>query len=351
MTALLLGALGLTLSLVIPGLLAAARWPERAPAAAVALWQAITLAAVLSALGVVLAAPEEMVRAFGSGRLAAAVALVGALAVAASIVLRLLGSLAGVMYRSRARRARHRLLVDLLDRAEQHGDLGVRGLRVLDGELPFAYCVPGRSPRVVVSGGALKVLGAPEMAAVLAHEQAHLRHRHDLVLESFTAFYRAVPGPLRSRAPLDAVHLLLEMVADDAARRRCGAAPLRAALARLAEAAPPTDAAGQAAAAGQAGAAGLGGAAGPGGAVWLGGAAGLGGAAVGPGAGEGPGGPGRFVITDAECRRRLDRLAARFPRPVPLTALVLVAALCLLVLPTVILVLPWLGQALAAWPL
>ncbi|BFU44477.1 M56 family metallopeptidase [Krasilnikovia sp. MM14-A1004] len=304
MTALLLGALGLTLSLVIPGPLAAARWPERAPAAAVALWQALTLAAVLSALGVVLAAPEELVRAFGSGRPASAVALVGALAVAAVIVLRLLGSLAGVMYRSRARRARHRLLVDLLDRAEQHGDLDVRGLRVLDGELPFAYCVPGRSPRVVLSGGALKLLGAPEVAAVLAHEQAHLRHRHDLVLESFTAFYRAVPRPLRSRAPLDAVHMLLEMAADDAARRRCGAVPVRAALARLSEAPPaPADAAGQ---------------------------------------------PGMPAV---EGRRRWDRLAAPLPTPLPLTALVLVAAGGLLVLPTVILVLPWLGQALAAWPL
>ncbi|GAB1691636.1 M56 family metallopeptidase [Krasilnikovia sp. M28-CT-15] len=318
MTALLLGALGLTLSLVIPGPLAAARWPERAPAAAVALWQAITLAAVLSALGVVLAAPEELVRAYGSGRRMAAVALVGALAVAALIVLRLVGSLAGVMYRSRARRARHRLLVDLLDRVEQHGDLGVRGLRVLDGEVPFAYCVPGRSPRVVLSGGALKLLRAPEVAAVLAHEQAHLRHRHDLVLESFTAFYRAVPGPLRSRAPLDAVHMLLEMVADDAARRRCGVAPLRVALARLSEATPlradtaPADVTPlpkDAAPAGQ---------------------------------------PGMPAV---ESRRRWDRLAAPLPRPVPLAALVLVAACGLLVLPTVILVLPWLGRALAAWPL
>ena len=54
-------------------------------------------------------------------------------------------------------------------------------------------------------------------------------------MESFTAFYRAVPPPLRSRAPLDAVHLLLEMVADDAARRRCGAEPLRTALAALSD--------------------------------------------------------------------------------------------------------------------
>lgn len=293
MTALALGALGLVLSLVVPGPLARARWTARVPAAAVVLWQAITLAAVLSALGVVLAAPEEVVRAAGSDRPVATAALILALAVAAVIVARLLFSLAKVSYRSRARRARHRMLVDLLDRAERHRELDVDGLRILDGEMPLAYCVPGRSPRVVLSDGALQVLDDTQVAAVLAHEQAHLRHRHDVVTESFTAFYRAVPAPLRSRAPLDAVHLLLEMVADDAARRRCGADAVRGALERLAA----------------------------------------------DGASE----------TDRS--RRLDRLAAPHHRAAGLTAAVGVAAVALLVLPTVMLVMPWLDRALDSWPL
>nr|BFE72009.1 hypothetical protein GCM10020092_053100 [Actinoplanes digitatis] len=113
------------------------------------------------------------------------------------------------------------------------------GLRVLHGPLPVAYCLPGRSSRVVLSSGALRVLDAAQVGVVIAHEQAHLRHRHDVVMESFTAFYRAVPRPLRSRAPLEAVHLLLEMVADDAARRRGGAAALRTALALLGDAVSP----------------------------------------------------------------------------------------------------------------
>jgi signal transduction histidine kinase len=300
LTALLLGALGLTLSLVVPGVLESARWTGRAPAATVVLWQAVTLASVLSALGVVLAAPEELIRAAGSGRPVATAALVGALVVAAVIVIRLLLSLAGVSYRSRARRARHRLLVDLLDRAEERRELDVEGLRVLDGALPLAYCVPGRSPRVVLSGGALRVLDRDQVQAVLAHEQAHLRHRHDMVMESFTAFYQAVPRPLRRRTPLDAVHLLLEMVADDAARKRCGAAPLRAALGRLTDAVTP----------------------------------------------EAPG-----VTTVDSRERRLDRLGPANTRSGPLTVAVLVAAAAILVLPTVILVVPWLDQALDAWPL
>jgi Zn-dependent protease with chaperone function len=288
LTALLLGLLGLTLSLLVPRPLAAARWPDRAPAAAVVLWQAITLAAVLSALGVVLAAPEELVRAAGSGRPVVLAALIAALAVAAVIVIRLLVSLAGVSYRSRARRARHRMLVDLLDRAEQRRELTSDMIRVLDGPVPLAYCVPGRSPRVVLSGGTLEVLDRAQVDAVLAHEWAHLRHRHDVVTESFTAFYRAVPRPLRSRAPLDAVHVLLEMVADDAARRRSGAAALRAALELLSDA-------------------------------------------------------------DAQ-RRRLDRLATD-NRSAALGVLMVVVAIAILVLPTVILVVPWLDQAVDAWPL
>jgi bla regulator protein blaR1 len=298
-TALLLGALGLTLSLVVPGLLEGARWADRAPAATVLLWQAVTLAAVLSALGVVLAAPEELVRAAGSGRPVAAAALVGALAVAAVIVIRLVVSLAGVSYRSRARRARHRMLVDLLDRAEQRREMDVDGLRVLDGGLPFAYCVPGRSPRVVLSGGALRVLDRGQLDAVVAHEQAHLRHRHDVVTEAFTAFYRAVPRPLRRRTPLDAVHLMLEMVADDAAGKRCGRDPLRSALERLTDAVRPDAPAG----------------------------------------------------TGDDRRRRLDRLGGTDNRSVAVTIAVLLAAVAVLVLPTVILVVPWLDRALEAWPL
>ncbi|GGQ59714.1 M56 family metallopeptidase [Couchioplanes azureus] len=305
MTALLLGALGLTLSLVVPGVLAAARWPDRAPAAAVALWQSITLTGILCALGVVLAAPQELVHALGSGPPGSATALAAALGVAALIVVRLLVSLAGVTHRSRTRRARHRMLVDLLDDAERHGELPAEvppGLRVLDGALPFAYCLPGRSPRVVVSGGALRILDRAQVAAVIAHEQAHLRHRHDLVMESFTAFYRAVPRPLRSRAPLDAVHLLLEMVADDAARRRCGAEPLRTALAVLGDAVSP-DA---------------------------------------PAEARGD--------AEQERRRRAHRLAGADVRSRGWALLAVTMAVSLLVVPTVILVLPWLGRALTAWP-
>jgi Zn-dependent protease with chaperone function len=299
MTAFLLGALGLMLSLVVPGILAKARWPDRAPAAAVLLWQAVTLAGVLCALGVVLAAPEQLTRA--SGKPIAAAALVGALLIAGSIVLRLLWSLYGVSRRSRVRREKHRTLLDLLDRVEQREEIGVENLRVLQGALPLAYCVAGGQGRVVLSDGALRILDRAEIDAVLAHEQTHLRHHHELVMESFTAFYQAVPRPLRSRAPLDAVHLLLEMVADDAASRVAGPAPLKAALERLSDAVPLAE-------------------------------------DVAP-----------DPRSDAR-RRRLARLATSHRRSVGLNGAAGAAAIGLLVLPTVILVVPWLHTALDKWP-
>lgn len=295
MTALLLGALGLTLSLIAPGILAKARWPDRAPVAGVVLWQALTLTAVLCALGVVLIAPEELTRAAGARHPETVVALVLSLAIAATIVIRLLISLAKVMSRARARRERHRTLVDVLDRVERRDDIKGGEVRVLDGALPMAYCVPGREPRVVLSDAVLRVLDPGQVDAVLAHERAHLRYHHELVMESFTAFYQAVPKLLRSRAPLDAVHLLLEMAADDAARRGAGPEPLRAALERLADAVPLAE--------------------------------------------------GAAVETR---RRRLERLDV--PDSRSLTVAAALAAAGLLVLPTVILVVPWFSRALDAWP-
>ncbi|WP_129338267.1 M56 family metallopeptidase [Cellulomonas endophytica] len=313
MTTLLLGGLGLALSLLVPEMLARARWTDRAPGPAVVLWQAVTLASVLSAVGVVLVAPEELVRALDTGPDVEAWVLVGALAVAGLIVTRLMWSTAGVLLRSRRRRARHADLVDLLSRAETGGlqHPGGAPLRVLDGPLPLAYCLPGRAPRVVLSGAALQALSADQVQAILAHEQAHLRARHDLVLESFTAVYQAVPRSLRSRVPLESVALLLEMVADDAARARCSPVPLASALAAMS-----TD--------GDLGAQDLG----PAGRVAR-----------------------RQVRTpQGDRRRRVGRLQRPATAERALRAAVLGLAVAVLVLPTAFVVAPWLAQALPSLP-
>jgi Zn-dependent protease with chaperone function len=114
-----------------------------------------------------------------------------------------------------------------------HDDPGVPGVRVLAHPSAAAYCVPGLRSQVVVSEGALKLLSEDELAAVLAHEAAHVRERHDLVLLPFAALRRALPW---SKVVADAqaqVELLVEMAADDRARRYCSPRRLATALLRF----------------------------------------------------------------------------------------------------------------------
>lgn len=232
-----LAALALVLAGPVPSVLARARWPQRVPRAAIVLWQAVAVAAVLAAVGSALAAPEELLRALAPeqrGGTPTVVAVAIAALLAGLIVLRLLGVLALLAVRTRRRRARHRDMVDLLHRAERSALIGGSGtqsvLRVLDGAVPFAYCVPGRAPRVVVTEAALDTLDADELRAVLAHEQAHLDARHDLVREGFVALHQAFPVLARSRQARDAVGMLLEMLADDAGRARCSDRAMAGAL-------------------------------------------------------------------------------------------------------------------------
>jgi beta-lactamase regulating signal transducer with metallopeptidase domain len=85
----------------------------------------------------------------------------------------------------------------------------------------------------VVSAGALALLDQAELAAVLAHERAHLRERHDLVLLPFTALIRAFPRSTSARRAHLAVALLVEMLADDHALRHRPARELVTALIRV----------------------------------------------------------------------------------------------------------------------
>lgn len=105
--------------------------------------------------------------------------------------------------------------------------------------VPAAYCVAGRPDTVVVTTGALRALDARQLAAVLAHERAHVRGRHPHALILLRALARAVPLlPLFRRAPA-AVARLLEMRADDVAARRHGAGSLLAGLMAVAAPAAP----------------------------------------------------------------------------------------------------------------
>lgn len=239
MSALAFTVLALTLVGPVPELLARARWPMRAPRAAVVLWQSIAVAAVLSAFSAGLALATRLFVPGPDGRPTAVVGeqmtalgwplwLGSVLVLTVTLVIgaRLALAVVQVAVGTRRRRAQHRMMVDLL--AEHRRELGA--VRVLDVAEPLAYCLPGMRSRVVLSRGTLAALTEPELAAILRHERTHLRARHDLVLEAFVAVHTAFPRFVRSASALNAVALLVELLADDAAVRHTGPEPLARAL-------------------------------------------------------------------------------------------------------------------------
>ena len=214
--------------------LAAARWPRRSPAVAIVLWQAIGLGWGLAAVGALagLGADQHPGVVRGAyalaGRLIAGRGLAAAgapalpagirlLALATGLVLLLLlsGALVAAFAAVLRARRRQRALLTLL----AHGDPKVPGALVVDHPAAAAYCVPGLRSKIVISAGALDLLDQAELAAVLAHERAHLRERHDLVLLPFTALLRPFRWSAAARAAHAAVAMLVEMLADDQALR------------------------------------------------------------------------------------------------------------------------------------
>ncbi|MEU4542306.1 M56 family metallopeptidase [Nonomuraea dietziae] len=217
-----------------------ARWTSRAPRLAIALWQSLGVTWGLASIGALLAyavTPYDRgvihgLAAFVTGRrpdaswdLWHALAMIAGLTLLAVLVAVLVT--AGVQT-LRARR-RHRLVLSLIAREEP----GIPGVRVLDHPGAAAYCVPGLRSHVVVSSGTLALLSHDELTAVLAHESAHVRERHDLVLLPFGALRRALPWSKVVRDAQAQVELLVEMAADDRARRYCSPRRLATALLRF----------------------------------------------------------------------------------------------------------------------
>lgn len=232
--ALLLVVLALVLAGPVPRIMATRNGFRRAPGPALLVWQSLSTAAVLAAL---LVAPVtlRLVGRPGDALTDHGPALVVALLVSGGILAMLLLSGHRVGTRLRAVRREHRDLVDVL--ATRGTD--DRDLWVLEHPTPTAYCLPGLRQRVVLTRGTMDRLDPSELAAVLAHERAHLRSRHDLVLEFFTVVHEAVPARLRSPEALREVRLLVEVLADRAAVRAVGEVPMARALVALAGAAHP----------------------------------------------------------------------------------------------------------------
>ncbi|UBU11477.1 M56 family metallopeptidase [Nonomuraea gerenzanensis] len=228
---------------VLPKVLGRAAWADRAPRLAIAVWQAAGVSVVASALlsAFAVAVPASVVGHGLADLFEVCAALLGheaspdsattyaGLAVAGLLLLRVAWVGAAVLLRARRERRRHAEALSLLGRHD--GDLGAL---VVDYDERLAYCLPGRKGHAVITTGTLRSLAPEQVAAVLAHEQAHLRGRHHLLLAAAEALARAFPRvPLFSRARLE-VARLVELLADDVAARRHQRIHLATALVGLA---------------------------------------------------------------------------------------------------------------------
>ncbi|WP_394771069.1 M56 family metallopeptidase [Lacisediminihabitans sp.] len=249
-TWLALAALALVLAWPVPILLSRAQWPSHAPGTALVVWQAIALTGGLSMIGALLTyGLEPFGTSLVDGLVALPAVLAGAplpagvafgqmFALSGAILLgiHLLLNLATTFVRAERSRRRHLQLVSLLSdpMPEQPN------ARLIDSEAPVAYCLPGTTRSVtVLSAGLTALLDREQLRAVVAHETAHATQRHHIVLLAFRAWRGSLPWfPIATRA-LDAVAILVEMLADDQALRAVSRETLVRSIALVASASVP----------------------------------------------------------------------------------------------------------------
>jgi Zn-dependent protease with chaperone function len=221
----------------VPVLLAHSAWPSRRPGIAVIVWQLVGLAGGVALLGTELSFAVRPERLSGHGPVVGGPGWAAATAFLLTVVW-----LVAVLIRSSVRvaraRRRHRDLLDVL--ADRDRKPIAADVQVLVGAAARAWSLPGRPARIVLTDAVCACLPPDELDAVVAHERAHLRQHHDLVIQPFVAWRNSFPFLGSARSALAAVVQLTEFLADDAAARQHGPAPVARALQVLQPGSPDT---------------------------------------------------------------------------------------------------------------
>ncbi|WP_433685053.1 M56 family metallopeptidase [Nocardia sp. CA-119907] len=168
------------------------------------------------------------------------IARTGTLTLAALVAIAVIGMLvhtARAMLRFRRTTHAHGRAVRMVGRRVP----GVSAV-VLDSPERQAYCVAGRPDTIVVTSAAIDALTREQLAAVLAHEHAHLSGRHGTLIGLLRAIAITLPGVRLVTDGVGEIGRLLEMCADDRAARRYGAEPLLGGLLAIVGATGPVPA-------------------------------------------------------------------------------------------------------------
>ncbi len=227
MTGLHLVLLAVVVATVGPRLLRRATWVYRSPGLGILAWYALLGTVALALVAAVLSwlVPGQSGHWAWSGswrwcvdaargvfgvawRIVLIVLLIGLTVLGVRIAVAT-GRLAAA---AAARRRRHRQLLSLAGQRDPALDATV----VHDAH-PAAYTLAGHDRRIVVTTGALDVLTGDELAAVLAHERAHARGRHDLLVDGVRLLAVAEPRVLLFTAARVQLGRLVEIRADDIA--------------------------------------------------------------------------------------------------------------------------------------
>lgn len=226
--------------------LATSRWPEHNPRLGLAAWLLLSCSLpvmfVTAAISVLTATPlgHSVVDFFHAcialvrGAFAGPVSPSGAdlvavflLLVAVRVFALFLTDITSGLRQRRRRRSQLRLV------AASHSSTHQDDLIVVHDARPAAFCLPGRMRTIVITTTAIQTLTPEELVAVLAHERAHLRGHHHLMLawsHAIRQSYCFLPwvGAMAQRASS-----LVEMVADDHAVKASSPPVLASALLRL----------------------------------------------------------------------------------------------------------------------
>lgn len=105
-----------------------------------------------------------------------------------------------------------------------------------DSPEPIALAGSSATGEIFLSSGLRQALSGPELEAAIAHEEAHLRQRHGLIVR--IAEINAACLPRRARVGREfkrSTRLLVELIADDTAARKVGPARYANTLVRMGE--------------------------------------------------------------------------------------------------------------------
>jgi Zn-dependent protease with chaperone function len=237
------------LGVLAPVILRRAQWVLRAPRLAIALWQALSAAWLVSLviLGLTLAQrllermawPQDQPPNTTRELIIAAAGL----GLAAAIVARASYVIARELAWVRRQQRSHMFALELAGQPADGPDV-----TVIDNDIPAVYSVPApNAPKtIIVSTSALHILSSDELAAVVAHERGHLRHHDHFVTAIAGALHLAFPRVPLLRDARHEIEILAEMAADDHARRDHSTDALASALLALATARTPQHALGAA---------------------------------------------------------------------------------------------------------